>query len=65
MEREAGESGGRNREENGYQVKVFQLYCPTNKKTDMGEVTFVKTIEGKDRFYVVDVVAQDLPSDGL
>lgn len=40
-------------EENGYPVKVFQMYCPTNRKTGMGEVTFFKTIEGKDKFYVV------------
>jgi hypothetical protein len=40
-------------EENGYPVKVFQMYCPTNLKTGMGEVTFIKTIEGKDKFYVV------------
>lgn len=39
--------------ENGYPVKVFQLLCPTNLKTDRGEVTFIKTIEGKDKFYVV------------
>ncbi len=39
--------------ENGYPVKVFQLICPTNPQTNMGEVTFVKTIEGKDKFYVV------------
>jgi hypothetical protein len=41
------------REENGYPVQVFQMYCPTNLKTGMGEVTFLKTIEGKDKFYVV------------
>ncbi len=41
------------REENGYPVKVFQMYCPENLKTGMGEVTFLKTIEGKDKFYVV------------
>lgn len=40
-------------EENGYPVKVFQLSCPTNPQTGMGEVTFIKTIEGKDKFYVV------------
>jgi hypothetical protein len=40
-------------EENGYPVKVFQLFCPTNPQTDMGEITFIKTIEGKDKFYVV------------
>ena len=40
-------------EENGYSTKVFQLYCPTNPHTNMGELTFVKTIEGKDKFYVV------------
>lgn len=39
--------------ENGYPIKVFQLFCPTNLQTDMGEVTFIKTIEGKDKFYVV------------
>jgi hypothetical protein len=39
--------------ENGYPVKVFQLFCPTNLQTGMGETTFVKTIEGKDKFYVV------------
>lgn len=39
--------------ENGYPVQVFQMYCPTNLKTGMGEVTFFKTIEGKDKFYVV------------
>jgi hypothetical protein len=39
--------------ENGYPVKVFQLLCPTNLQTNMGEVTFIKTIEGKDKFYVV------------
>src|SRR5262245_33524410 len=39
--------------ENGYPVKVFQLFCPTNLQTNMGEVTFIKTIEGKDKFYVV------------
>jgi hypothetical protein len=39
--------------ENGYRVKVFQLFCPTNLQTEMGEVTFVKTIEGRDKFYVV------------
>ncbi len=41
------------REENGYPVKVFQLFCPTNLQTGLGETTFVKTIEGKDKFYVV------------
>lgn len=40
-------------EENGYPVKVFQMYCPTNLQTGKGEVTFFKTIEGKDKFYVV------------
>jgi len=40
-------------EENGYPVQVFQMYCPTNLDTGMGEVTFFKTIEGKDKFYVV------------
>jgi hypothetical protein len=40
-------------EENGYPIKVFQMFCPTNLKTGMGEVTFIKTIEGKDKFYVV------------
>lgn len=40
-------------EENGYPVKVFSLSCPVNPKTSMGEVTFIKTIEGKDKFYVV------------
>lgn len=39
--------------ENEYPVNVFQLACPTNLQTDMGEVTFIKTIEGKDKFYVV------------
>jgi hypothetical protein len=39
--------------ENGYPVQVFQLFCPTNPQTNMGEVTFFKTIEGKDKFYVV------------
>ena len=39
--------------ENGYPVKVFQLLCPTNLQTNLGEVTFIKTIEGKDKFYVV------------
>jgi hypothetical protein len=40
-------------EENGYPVKVFTLSCPTNPQTDMGETTFIKSIEGKDKFYVV------------
>ena len=40
-------------EENGYPVKVFMLSCPANQSTDMGEVTFIKTVEGKDKFYVV------------
>src|SRR5215213_6808102 len=40
-------------EENGYPVKVFILSCPTNQQTNMGETTFIKTIEGKDKFYVV------------
>lgn len=39
--------------ENGYPVKVFQLFCTINLQTNMGEVTFIKTIEGKDKFYVV------------
>jgi hypothetical protein len=39
--------------ENGYPVKVFHLLCPTNLQTDLGEVTFLKTIEGRDKFYVV------------
>ncbi len=39
--------------ENGYPIKVFQLMCPTNLQTGMGEVTFIKTIEGNDKFYVV------------
>jgi hypothetical protein len=39
--------------EKGYPVKVFSLSCPANPKTGMGEVTFIKTIEGKDKFYVV------------
>ncbi len=40
-------------QEHGYQVKVFQLFCPTNPQTQMGEVTFIKSLEGKDKFYVV------------
>jgi len=40
-------------EENGYPAKVFSLSCPANPKTGMGETTFIKTIEGKDKFYVV------------
>lgn len=39
--------------ENGYPTKVFSLSCPANPKTGMGEVTFIKTVEGKDQFYVV------------
>jgi hypothetical protein len=39
--------------ENGYSVKVFSLSCPANPKTGRGEMTFIKTIEGKDKFYVV------------
>ena len=30
-----------------------RLLCPTNLQANMGEVTFIKTIEGKDKFYVV------------
>lgn len=39
--------------ENGYPVHVFQLLCPTNLQNGMGEVTFIKTIEGNDKFYIV------------
>jgi hypothetical protein len=39
--------------ENGYRVKVFELYCPTNLQTQKGEVTFLKTLQGRDKFYVV------------
>lgn len=40
-------------EENGYTVKFFHMYCPSNPQTDTGETTFIKAIEGKDKFYAV------------
>lgn len=39
--------------ENGYPVQVFHLLCPTNLRNNLGEVTFIKTLEGNDKFYVV------------
>jgi hypothetical protein len=40
-------------EENGYPTRIFSLSCPANPKTGKGEMTFIKTVEGKDKFYVV------------
>lgn len=39
--------------ENGYPVRFFTIVCPTNLQTNMGEVTYVKAIDGRDKLYVV------------
>lgn len=40
-------------EEGGYPVQVFMLVCPVNRQNNLGETTLIKSIEGKDKFYVV------------
>jgi len=49
--------------ENGYPVGVFKLTCPLNKDTGKPEITWMKAIQGKDSFYVVQKAFKFEPTD--
>lgn len=49
-------------EENGYPFNLFLQDCPLNKETGKPEITWYKTIEGKDSFYVVQFATKLKPS---
>lgn len=39
--------------ENGYPALVWRLDCPTNKQTGKPEITWMKFVQGRDSFYIV------------
>jgi len=49
--------------ENGYDFILWQLYCPLNPSTQKPELTFLKAIQGKDSFYLVQVAFRYEPSN--
>jgi hypothetical protein len=49
-------------EENGYPFSFFHLTCPLNPATGKPEITWFKTIRGKDSFYVVQKAWKERPS---
>jgi len=48
--------------ENGYPVTMWLASCPLNKETGKPELTFMKAIQGKDSFYVVQKAFKFAPS---
>ena len=51
-----------NGDENGYNFVLWQLYCPLNPSTQKVEYTYMKAIQGKDSFYLVQVAVRHEPS---
>ena len=49
--------------ENGYNFVLWQLYCPLNPATQNVEYTYMKAIQGNDRFYLVQVAFRHEPSN--
>jgi hypothetical protein len=50
-------------DENGYHFVLWQLYCPLNPSTQKVEYTYMKAIDGKDSFYLVQVAFRHEPSN--
>jgi hypothetical protein len=50
-------------DENGYPAAVWLLKCPKNPATGKPEITWVKTMQGKDSFYVVQKAFKFTPSN--
>jgi hypothetical protein len=50
-------------EENGYPFNLFLQDCPLNKATGKPEITWFKTIEGKDSFCVVQFATKLKPTE--
>ena len=50
-------------EENGYPFVLWQLYCPLNGSLQTVEYTYLKAIQGNDRFYLVQVAFRHEPSN--
>jgi len=48
--------------ENGYPVTMWLAFCPLNKETGKPELTFMKALQGKDSFYVVQKAFKFAPS---
>jgi hypothetical protein len=48
--------------ENGYPAGVWLLNCPKNPATGKPEITWVKTVQGNDSFYVVQKAFKFTPS---
>lgn len=48
--------------ENGYPAAVWLLNCSKNPATGKPEITWVKTIQGNDSFYVVQKAFKFMPS---
>jgi hypothetical protein len=49
-------------DENGYSAAVWLLNCPKNPATGKPEITWVKTVQGNDSFYVVQKAFKFTPS---
>lgn len=49
-------------DENGYPAAVWLLNCPKNPATGKPEITWVKTMQGNDSFYVVQKAFRFTPS---
>ncbi len=50
-------------DENGYPAAVWLLKCPKNPATGKPEITWVKTMQGNDSFYVVQKAFKFTPSN--
>jgi hypothetical protein len=50
-------------DENGYTFLLWLQNCPLNKATGKPEITWIKAIQGKDSFYVVQVAFKFMPSN--
>lgn len=48
--------------ENGYSTLTFRLNCPTNKQTGKPEITWMKFMQGRDSFYIVQKAFKYEPS---
>lgn len=48
--------------ENGYPFNLFLQHCPLNKETGKLEITWFKTTEGNDSFYVVQFATKHEPA---
>jgi hypothetical protein len=49
-------------DENGYPTMTWALRCPSNAKTGKPEFTWMKAIQGKDSFYLVQKAYKFAPS---